>query len=156
MPVDPLDYRSVIGRFATGVTVVTAVHGDEPFGMTANSVTSVSLEPTLLLVCFIHGSRTGIAVKEAGFFGVNILEESQEDLSNRFAATANDWDGFKWYTGSHGVPLFEETLGRLVCKVDKVLDGGDHEIVLGEVIECEAGDDADPLLFYKGKYLRRG
>lgn len=153
MPVDPLDYRRVIGAFATGVAVVTADHDGEPFGMTANSVTSLSLDPTLLIVCFIHGSKTAIAVKESGYFGVNILDETQEAISSRFAVSANDWDGVRWEIGPHGAPLLKQTLGRIVCRLDRVVDGGDHAIVIGEANYCDPGEsDVGPLLFFKGEY----
>jgi flavin reductase (DIM6/NTAB) family NADH-FMN oxidoreductase RutF len=151
--VDPLEYRKVVGGFATGVTIVTAVHDDEPYGMTANSLTSVSLEPVLLLVCFIRGSRTGIAVKETGWFGVNILEAGQVELSNRFARTTSDFDGVDYLEGPHGVPLFKESLGTIVCRVQRVIDGGDHDIVLGEVVDCARGNEgAAPLLYFRGAY----
>lgn len=151
MPLDPLDYRKVIGHFATGVTVVTAAHNGEPYGMTANSVTSVSLTPTLLLVCFMDGSETGIAVRESGWFCVNILDATQVDLSNKFAKQASDFDGVAWHQGDMGVPVLEGGLGHIICRVDRVVDGGDHDIVIGEVVTCD-GTDGDPLLFYEGKY----
>lgn len=154
MAVDPLEFRQVIGGFATGVTVVTASHEGELFAMTANSVTSLSLEPCLLLVCFIRGSQTLLAVKESGWFGVNILHADQEELSNRFASTTGDYEGVDHELDSHGVPLFAGTLGSCVCRVKEVVDGGDHEVVVGEVTgitKAERPDD-EPLLFYRGKY----
>lgn len=158
MAVDPLEYRQIIGGFATGVTVVTASHGDEKFGMTANSVTSVSLEPCLLLICFIRGSKTLIAVKEAGWFGVNILHADQEELSNTFARTTGTFEDVAHTVDRHGVPLLGGTLGHLVCRVRTISDGGDHEIVVGEVVDesPSARPDADdsPLLFYRGRYRR--
>jgi len=158
MTVDPLEYRQVIGGFATGVTVVTASYGGEKYGMTANSVTSLSLDPCLLLVCFIRGSQTLIAVKEAGWFGVNVLHADQEDVSTRFASTAGNYDDISHEVEAHGVPVLAGNLGHCVCRVHQVLDGGDHEIVIGEVVEAakstrDAGGD-DPLLFYRGKYRR--
>lgn len=153
MPVDPLDYRKVIGHFATGVTVVTALHAGEPYGMTANAVASVSLDPTLLLVCFMDGSETGLAVKESGWFCVNILGADQEDLSNRFAQRASDFGGVEWQAGEMDVPVLAGGLGHVVCRVDRVVDGGDHDIVIGEVVAC-ARNGGEPLLFFAGGYRR--
>lgn len=155
MAVDPLEYRQIIGGFATGVTVVTASHSGENFGMTANSVTSLSLEPCLLLVCFIRGSKTLIAVKEAGWFGINILHADQEEVSNRFARTTGTFDEVAHTVDTHGVPILEDSLGHVVCRVRSVADGGDHEIVIGEVVDegtSTRGDDDSPLLFYRGRY----
>lgn len=160
MAVDPLEYRQIIGGFATGVTVVTASHGDEKFAMTANSVTSLSLEPCLLLICFIRGSKTLIAVKEAGWFGVNILHSDQEDLSDTFARTTGTFEAVAHTVDRHGVPLLEGTLGNFVCRLDSVSAGGDHEIVVGEVVDespsARADSDDSPLLFYRGEYRRIG
>ncbi len=151
---DTLDYRKVIGRFATGVSIITATYRGEPYGMTANSLTSVSLDPTLLLVCFIRGSKTEIAVKESGLFGVNLLDETQRELSNRFAATANDWGGVRYRLTEHGIPLLDPTIGEISCRVHEIVEGGDHEILIGEVTDFHAGCDADPLVFYQGRYRR--
>lgn len=151
MAVDPLEYRKIIGGFATGVAVVTTTHQGERFGMTANSLTSVSLEPTLLLVCFVHGSRTGLAVRAAGHFGVNLLDDAQQDLSNRFASSSATFDGVDFETGDFEVPFFPGGLGRITCRVHEVVAGGDHDIVIGEVLSAEGGD-GDPLLYFRGKY----
>lgn len=154
MAVDPLEYRQVIGGFATGVTVVTASHEGEKFGMTANSVTSLSLEPCLLLVCFIRGSQTLIAVKESGWFGVNILHAGQEDVSNTFARTTGSFDEIAHTVDTHGVPVLADNLGHCICRVRSVTDGGDHEIVVGEVVDeaLSKREDDSPLLFFRGKY----
>ncbi|MBX7160822.1 MAG: flavin reductase family protein [Acidimicrobiia bacterium] len=156
MPVDPLEYRQIFGGFATGVTVVTASHAGVSYGMTANSVTSLSLEPCLLLVCFIRGSQTLIAVKEAGWFGVNILHADQEDISNTFARTTGTFDEVAHTVDPHGVPILDGSLGHIVCRLSSVTDGGDHEIVVGEVVDTgpstRADTDDSPLLFFRGKY----
>lgn len=156
MSLDPLEYRAVIGGFATGVTVVTAFHAGEPYAMTANSVTSVSLEPTLLLVCFMKGSRTGLAVRESGWFAVNILDDSQEGLSRRFASPelTTDFDGVEYVPGMQGAPLLSGGLGNVQCRVREVVEGGDHDIVIGDVLDASAPPDGDPLLFFRGKYRR--
>lgn len=156
MAVDPLEYRRIIGGFATGVTVVTASYEGEKFGMTANSVTSLSLEPCLLLVCFIRGSQTLVAIKEAGWFGVNILHADQEDLSNTFARTTGTFEEVAHSTDPHGVPILDGTLGHMICRVESTTGGGDHEIVVGEVVDeapsSRAAADDSPLLFYRGRY----
>jgi flavin reductase (DIM6/NTAB) family NADH-FMN oxidoreductase RutF len=149
--VDPLEYRKIIGGFATGVSVVTATHNGDRYGMTANSLTSVSLEPLLLLVCFVRGSQTGLAVQESGYFGVNLLDASQQDLSNRFASSAASFDGVDFDTGDFDLAFFPGGLGRVTCRVHEVVAGGDHDIVIGEVLAAE-GRDGDPLLYFRGKY----
>lgn len=155
MAFDQQIYRQAMGRFATGVSVVTAVHDGEPFGMTANSLTSISLDPTLLLVSFIRGSRTLDAVKAHGYFGVTLLDAAQEALSNTFASSKATFEGVEFTEGPHGVPLFPGGLGHFVCKLDRIVDGGDHEVVFGEVVDCDPGDETgDPLLFFSGKYRR--
>ncbi len=152
MSLDQQVYRQAMGRFATGVTVITAVDDGVPFGMTANSMTSVSLNPTLLLVSFIRGSATLTAVKNHQHFGVSVLTDAQEEVSSRFASKSGpQFEGLDYVTGPHGVPLFADDLAHFICKLDKVVDGGDHEVVFGEVLECAVGK-GEPLLFYQGKY----
>lgn len=157
MSVSKDDYRRTIGAFATGVTVITAAVGDRLKGMTANAVTSVSLDPTLLLVCVDRAAHTYPVLKEAGVFAVNILASNQEEVSRLFASKeshlATDLFGLPHRKGKLGAPIFDDVLAYLECRVTEVLPGGDHDIFLGEVMDMDTlRPDAEPLLFYRGAY----
>lgn len=153
--VDPTSFRKVMGRFATGVAVVTTAHDGMPFGMTINSLTSVSLDPCLLLVCPKKGSATGKAIKSSGRFAVNILEESQKDLCLRFVGeNAERFGGLQLEEDAWGAPLLPNSLAQISCRLSAVHSGGDHDIILGEVIACD--DKAgQPLIFHDGQFCRR-
>jgi flavin reductase (DIM6/NTAB) family NADH-FMN oxidoreductase RutF len=152
---DPREYRQVIGRFATGVTVVTSLNvKGEPEGMTANSITSVSLDPVLLLVCFERSSRTAQAVTESRRFVVNILGEGQEELSFHFAKRPGDqFGGIEYELSDGGIPILSGGIGHLECTVHFIYDGGDHIVVVGEVQKCRA-TEGKPLLFWRGDYRK--
>lgn len=144
--------RETMGGFATGVAIITTQLGDEPHGMTVNSLTSVSLDPPLLLVCFTEDSRTATAVRERGWFVVNILSKRQEGLSNRFARPGEDhFEGGEYELNELDLPVIPRTLGHLVCEVDGTYPGGDHVIVIGRVAHCEPSEGS-PLVFYRGRY----
>jgi flavin reductase (DIM6/NTAB) family NADH-FMN oxidoreductase RutF len=154
--VTPVAFRHAMGQFATGVTVVTTVgpHG-QPVGTTANAVSSVSLDPPLLLVCFDRSSQTLAAIGTHGAFVVNILAAPQEELSANFArrGLAADWDDVPHRPGRTGSPRLHGVLATLECTVEHRLPGGDHEIIVGRVRHVQAGDsDAPPLLFWRGRY----
>lgn len=152
--VEPRQFRRAMGQFATGVAVVATNRDGEYHGMTVNSLTSVSLEPPLLLVCLTRDSRTASAVTEVGRFVVNLLSHKQMDLSNEFARAGGDrFVGLEVEEADDGMPVIPGTLGHVRCRVDDIIDGGDHIIVLGRVIACEVGPD-DPLIFFKGRYAR--
>jgi flavin reductase (DIM6/NTAB) family NADH-FMN oxidoreductase RutF len=144
-------FRDTMGCFATGVCIVSAKHGDQLHGMTVNSLTSVSLHPPLVLVCFNRNTRTERAVQAAGAFGVNVLREEQADLSNRFARPGEDhYEGLELLY-EDGVPLLPNCLAYLVCRTGNVYLEGDHSIVIGHVIRALPGKGA-PLLFVRGRY----
>lgn len=152
--VDPQHYRTVIGGFATGVAIVTTRTVDGPRGMTVNSLTSVSLEPPLLLVCLTRDSRTARAVVNTGAFVVNLLDHTQRHIASAFARPGQDhFRDVNVKTYSHGLPVLDGGLGHLSCRVERIDDGGDHVIVLGRVVDCvvHAGE---PLVFYRGRYGR--
>ena len=153
-------FRHAIGQFATGVTVVTSVGaGGEPVGTTANAVTSLSLDPPLVLVCFDRESLTLDAVRAHGAFAVNVLAARQRHLSVNFArrGLAAAWHGVVHRAGRTGSPRLEGVLATLECTVEHCLPGGDHEIVIGRVSDVETGDDgAAPLLFWRGGYASLG
>ncbi|MBO0801456.1 MAG: flavin reductase family protein [Nocardiopsaceae bacterium] len=154
------ELRHAMGHFATGVTVVTSVEPDgSPVGTTANAVSSLSLDPPLILVCFGHDSNTLKAVQSHGAFVVNVLAAPQRQLSANFArrGLAAAWDGVRHRRGRTGSPRLEGVLAVLECTVEHCLPGGDHEIVVGRVSEADTcGQDAGPLVFWRGSYLPLG
>jgi flavin reductase (DIM6/NTAB) family NADH-FMN oxidoreductase RutF len=154
MPPDQQRFREVIGRFPTGVSVVTAAGADGPAGLTTNAVTSVSLDPLLLLVCLDRGSRTLPALEAAGRFAVNVLREGQEDLARVFASKRPMPEKFEAisHTVAHGVPVLDDALAWLACEVREVLPGGDHVIAIGEVVELGADPDGRPLVWWRGEF----
>jgi flavin reductase (DIM6/NTAB) family NADH-FMN oxidoreductase RutF len=152
------NYRQTIGLFATGVTVLIIESEGEVHCMTANAVSSLSLEPLQLLVC---PSKTAIFskyVKEGASFTVNILGEHQEDISNHFAKASNKTetsDPFYDYLFSNKIssPRLNDCIASFACKISQIHDGGDHWIVVGEVQELYRNkQELQPLLFYGGKY----
>jgi flavin reductase (DIM6/NTAB) family NADH-FMN oxidoreductase RutF len=150
------DFRNAIGHFATGVTIVTSIAADgEPVGTTASAVTSLSLDPPLLLVCFDRASVTLEAIRAHGAFAVNVLAAPQRHLSANFArrGLAAVWDDVAHRPGLTGSPRLEGVLAALECTVEERLPGGDHEIVIGRVQAVEADSDtAAPLLYWRGTY----
>ena len=133
---DARDFRRALGTFATGVTVVTSLTEEgEPFGFTANSFTSVSLEPPLVLVCLAK-SAAGCAIFEAaGRFAINILADSQRDVSQVFASKGADKFGaVEWRTGLTGAPILAGVAAHLDCVTHETVDAGDHVILIGRVI----------------------
>jgi 3-hydroxy-9,10-secoandrosta-1,3,5(10)-triene-9,17-dione monooxygenase reductase component len=147
------DFREVLGRFATGVTVVTSLSNGRPVGMTAQSFASVSLSPPMVLFCPAKTSRAWPLMAEAGFFCVNFLAEDQEELSVRMATKADEkFEGVAWSPSKSGAPLLDGVLGHVDCTVHAVHDAGDHYVVIARVQALELGDDGAPLLYYKGGY----
>lgn len=154
MPFDSLLQRKIMGRFATGVTVVTARRGEELVGMTANAVTSLSLAPPLVLVAVDKRAQMHAHLTASRSFALNILDASQEPLSARFAKPGpKDFSDIAHRPGETGSPIFEQGLGWVDCRLHEILPGGDHDIFIGEIL---AGDhrDGQPLLYYAGKYAR--
>jgi len=157
MAIDAAELRKVLGQFATGVTVVTTRVDGAPLGMTANSFTSVSLDPPLVLFCADKRARAGMAVGTAGCFAINVLGEDQRHLSDLFAGKGTDDEraallaesGEKAVTGA---PILPGALGWLDCRLDRAIDAGDHVIFLGEVVATGAGEPGEPLLYYRGSY----
>jgi flavin reductase (DIM6/NTAB) family NADH-FMN oxidoreductase RutF len=149
--VGPERFRSVMGHFATGVTVVTANTPEGPVGMTANAVCSLSLEPLLLLVAFDNESRTLPAVQENGRFGVNVLAAGQEDLAHLFASKTNEQFTGVPHAMHDGIPVIEGALAWIGCRLERLIPAGDHTIGIGAVESAEAGS-GDPLLWFRGGY----
>ena len=149
--IDQRRFRDVVGTFPTGVTVVTA---PGPAGLTTNAFASVSLDPPLVLVCFDNGSRTLPAVKRCGCFGVNVLRAGQEELAAVFASKRVAAEKFAEvaHTEGHGVPILDDALAWLVCRVVELVEAGDHTIGIGRVVALDADDAGEPLVFHRGSY----
>lgn len=153
---DPRTLRDAMGCFATGITIVTAVDATgTPVGLTANSFTSVSLDPPLLLVCIANTAGTAPALREAVHFGVNVLQIGQQPTSNRFAAKGEDrFAGQPWAPGQTGVPLLGSSLVSFECQHESLHEAGDHFILVGRVVRAQFEPHRDPLLYFRGKYRR--
>ena len=155
------DYRRVVGHFATGVTVVTTAHDGRHYAMTANSFTSVSLDPVLALVAVETRARFHDAVLASGAFAVNVLAADQEDVSRWFATRGRPHD--ESYLGTFslregaatGAVLLDGALATIECRTYATHPGGDHTLLVGEVVAMSAErPDAEPLVYFKGTYRR--
>jgi flavin reductase (DIM6/NTAB) family NADH-FMN oxidoreductase RutF len=150
------EMRTVMGHFATGVCVLSTRRDDgSPVATTVNAVTSVSLEPPLLLVCLAHDSETLAAVRACSRFAVSILAEAQREHSNRFAAKGEQARAEEIEFSEHGsgLPCLPDALATIACRVSAMHEGGDHMIVIGEALSTSrAPDDVAPLLFFRGSY----
>jgi flavin reductase ActVB len=152
MPIDAARFKEAMSRFASGVTVVTTEHEGTPYGMTVASFASLSLDPPLVLVCIEKSVKTHDAIRAAGLFGVSILASSQADVSGRFASKAEDkFSGVGVRRGETGLPLIDGAICTLECRVHGQFPGGDHTIIVGEVLESQTSDGA-PLVYYRSAY----
>jgi len=153
---DARTLRDALGCFATGVTVVTTLDEDgQPVGLTANSFTSVSLEPPLLLVCIAKSAGSLAAMEAAEQFAVNVLHIGQQPTSNLFAKSGEDrFAATPWSRGHNGAPLLSGALANFECRRHALHDGGDHVILVGEVVRARFEPRRDPLLYFRGKYRR--
>ena len=155
--IDPSEFRRVMGHFATGVTVVTARTPDGALcGLTVNAFASVSLEPTLVLICIEKEADSHDCLLAAGAFAVNVLDERRgESLSRRFATFGlrDKFLGVAFRQEWSGAPVLEDALAWLDCRVAELIPGGDHTVVLGEVIRADAREGT-PLVYYRGGYGR--
>ena len=153
---DPRTLRDALSCFATGVTVVTCVGPDgKPAGLTVNSFTSVSLDPPLLLVCLNKLALSSAALIEASHFAVNVLQTGQQPASITFSTRVEDRFGtMPWSCGEAGAPILKDSLGVFECRRHAVHDGGDHHILIGEVVKASFDAGLDPLLFFRGRYRR--
>jgi flavin reductase (DIM6/NTAB) family NADH-FMN oxidoreductase RutF len=153
---DPRTLRDALGCFATGVTVVTCLNSEErPAGLTVNSFTSVSLDPPLLLVCLAKQAASAAALIEASHFAVNVLQTGQQPASIRFSTRDEDRFGATpWSCGEAGAPILADSLGVFECQRHAVHDGGDHYMLVGQVVKASFDAGLDPLLYFRGKYRR--
>jgi len=150
------EFRDVMGRFATGVTIVTTRLGDDLHGMTANAVTAVSLDPPLVLVCIDRSADSHDIVEASGVFALSILGRGQYALSRQFAVkggpAAHRLDGVPHHTRATGAPIVDGSLAYLDCRIVGRYPGGDHTIFVGEVVDAGRLDGGEPLVFYEGRY----
>jgi flavin reductase (DIM6/NTAB) family NADH-FMN oxidoreductase RutF len=153
--VDPDLFRSVLGRFASGITIVTSRDAEgRDHGMTVSAFCSVSLEPPLVLVCIGHDATMHPLVGSLEHFGINILRSDQEALSRRFASKdIQRFEGMGFTRGESGVALLDGVLGWLECRTETRHDAGDHTLLVGRVEAALAGDGR-PLLYYRGGYAQ--
>jgi flavin reductase (DIM6/NTAB) family NADH-FMN oxidoreductase RutF len=142
-----------MGSFASGVTVVTTMEGDIPRGFTASAISSLSLEPRMLLVCVSRHSTTLDVIKASESFAVNVLSAQQQEVAQQFATRALDrFDGIRWRPGPvSGAPVIDGSLAYAECRLTGTCPGGDHVILLGEVLAGDA-HEAEPLLYFRGRY----
>ncbi|HKN77046.1 MAG TPA: flavin reductase family protein [Candidatus Acidoferrum sp.] len=160
-PLTATDFRHALGQFATGVTVITAVRAPgeavpQPYGMTANAFTSVSLDPFLVLVCVDQRSHLLPLLKQGRLFGVNVLKEHQQAVSVYFAQSEQTPDaeaklGVRYRWTQAGIPLLEDTIAQIICRVVASYIAGDHTIFLGEVQSADLFP-GEPLLFFRSHY----
>lgn len=147
-------YRDVVGRFASGVTVITTRHEDTDFGLTASAVTSLSVEPPMLLVCINRNTGTNAAIANSGAFAVNILDDNQGDLAAQFAQPHPDkFRGVEVSYGELGEPLLGGVLAYLECRIAETLQSGTHSVFLAEVCNADAREGI-PLAYFRGKFGR--
>lgn len=151
------EFRSTVGAFATGVTVVTTRGEEHAYGMTANAFSSVSLDPPLILVCVISPSEGADHISHNGVFAVNILADDQEPLSRYFASRdrPRGRDAFTEVDhrfGASGSPILQGVAAFMDCRLHATHEAGDHLIFIGEVLELEVSDGSTPLVFHGGGY----
>jgi flavin reductase (DIM6/NTAB) family NADH-FMN oxidoreductase RutF len=155
--IQPPTFRETMGSFATGVTIITTAHRGEPYGMTANSFSALSLEPCLVLMCIGNRSRARRLIDHSSAFSANVLGSDQEGLSRRFAEQgrplgAETFDVVPFGWGATGCPVIVGAIAHVDCRVVDLFPGGDHTIVVGEVVAMDCSPDPDPLVFYRGRY----
>jgi 3-hydroxy-9,10-secoandrosta-1,3,5(10)-triene-9,17-dione monooxygenase reductase component len=152
---DVASFRTVLGHFCSGITIVTGVDQGEPAGLTCQSFASVSLDPPLVLFVPAKGSNAWPRIRNAGHFCANVLGEDQEQLGRRFAIKGADkFAGVGWRPGVTGAPVLEGCLAFVECEIAAVHDAGDHDIAVGRVVDLGVSGEGNPLLFYRGGYGR--
>ena len=156
MPLEAAEFRRIMGHWTTGVAVVASVTPDGvPRGLTANAVASVALQPPLVLACVERCADTHDCIITSRFFSISILSQASENTARRFAAdnSADKFRGIAYHAETTGAPVLDDALAWVDCRVRDVYDGGDHSIVVGEVL---AGDafEAEPLAYYRSGYHR--
>lgn len=160
---DLASFRQALGSFASGVTVITTYQHDVPLGTTVSAFSALSMEPPLVVVCLDRKSNTLAAIKENGFFGVNILSAAQAEIAQCFASSSGKakFEGIEYrqpeegsVNGGDGAPLLTGVCAAFDCALDQVLDGGDHEILVGLVRSIETDREQEPLVYFRSKFAR--
>lgn len=155
MPMITDDFKQILGRFATGVTIVTFKNEDGPHGLTVNAFSSVSLDPPLILICIDKNARGHAILDNTDAFVVNILSEQQNKICYKFAisklSSEERYAGVSYHLTENGIPVFEDNLCHFECKIAEKYAGGDHTIFLGEVEKGQISEDKKPLLFYSSQ-----
>ncbi len=153
MPVSEADFRNALSRFPSGVTVVTTKDAaGDLHGITVSAFCSVSLAPPMVLICIEKTTASHSSFAESGVFVVNVLHESQQNLSTRFAAPAEDkFSEVEFYLGIEGVPVLKHALANVECRLKHAYNGGDHTIFVGEVESVTIGE-GDPLVYFHHEY----
>lgn len=149
-----IEFRNAMGRFCSGVVVVTGIESEAAVGFTAQSFVSLSLEPKLIAICPAKSSTSWSRIRESGSFCINVLSAEQTNLSNAMARSGgNKFEGVDWRKGETGSPILHNSLCHIDCKLSVEHDAGDHTIAVGEVIDFQvAGATSAPLLFFGGSY----
>jgi len=154
MPVDSREFRTTLGHFATGIAVAATRDGKgKPLGITVNSFTSVSLDPPLILFCLDRSAKSHRAFTTSGCFSVSVLAEGQQHLSRGFALSPLVlWDEVEHVVGTSGAPIIKNALAWVDCRTEAIHPGGDHDILLGRVLDLGHAGDGRPLLYWRGRY----
>lgn len=151
---DQARFREVLGHFATGITIVTAIDAGEPVGFSCQSFAALSLNPPMVILAPAKSSTSWPRIARAGAFCVNILEEHQEAECRAFALSGGDkFSGVDWTPGVTGAPLIDGSLAIVECRLGAIYEGGDHELVTGHVVTLGVGEGS-PLLFYRSGFGR--
>lgn len=153
--IDARAFRDAMGKFCSGITVISGHDGYEPIGFTCQSFYSVSVDPMLVSFSVMKTSTTYPRIKDTGRFAVNVLACEQSEVSGQFARKGADkWAGIEWTPSSNGNPIIADTLMWVDCDIRDEYDAGDHWIIVGAVREVSPADwhHGDPLLFFKGQY----
>jgi flavin reductase (DIM6/NTAB) family NADH-FMN oxidoreductase RutF/DNA-binding GntR family transcriptional regulator len=147
-------FRDVVGRFASGVTIVSTRVGERDFGTTASAFSSLSLDPPMILVCLNQTSDTGSAIRRSRFFAVSVLRDDQQELARRFAVKSETkFEGLDIERGTTGAPLFSGALAHVQCRVIRATQGGTHTVFLAEALEA-TGCEGRPLTYFRGQFGR--
>lgn len=156
--VDGAEFRRAMGRFPTGVTVMTGYTGDgTPVGVTVSAFTSLSLHPPMILFCLTVGTGSMEAFEPGKAFNVNILAVDQDKLSNQFAGPVEErFTGVAYEPGTLGAPVLPDTAATVECTVDQTFAGGDHYIIVGHVVHVTVADDKNPLVYCQSSYFELG
>lgn len=154
MSFDSNEFRTVMGHFATGVTIITTHDTKGAFlGLTANAFSSVSLDPPLVMVCVDKTAESHPALQASRVYNVNILTKEQEALSRNFAKSSDDkFAGVAYHVAENGAPVLSDSVAHMVCSVRDCFNAGDHTIFLGEVKELQMDHEANPLIYFRGGY----